>query len=353
MGLNLRLQKRLAASVMKCGKRRVWMDPKEANEIALANSRLNVRKLVKDGFIIRKPIKGHSRCKARRRLAEKKKGRHKGLGKRKGSRNARMPQKDLWIRRQRVLRRVLKRYREEKQINVPLYHRLYLKAKGNVFRNKRMLVEAIAKIKEDRVKGRILSEAGLARKQKIDELYQRITAKPKRAGKAGAKARKEKKKRLEKMLFEARFPNKNKRRTTLKRAALQKEKSASDTKKQKTGESTAKATGKSAKKAEKPSEPKSDKAAAKKAPEKPAKKAATKKPAASKTEKPAAPKVEKPAAKKPAADKPKAAPKSEKPAAKKPAADKPAAKSDKPAAKKAAAKPAAKKPAAEKAKGSK
>jgi ribosomal protein L19E len=35
----LRLQKRLAASVLKCGKRRVWIDPNETSEVALANSR--------------------------------------------------------------------------------------------------------------------------------------------------------------------------------------------------------------------------------------------------------------------------------------------------------------------------
>ena len=34
----LRLQKRLAATVLKCGKKRVWTDPNETNEVALANS---------------------------------------------------------------------------------------------------------------------------------------------------------------------------------------------------------------------------------------------------------------------------------------------------------------------------
>jgi hypothetical protein len=34
----LRLQKRLAAAVLKCGQRRVWIDPNECNEVALANS---------------------------------------------------------------------------------------------------------------------------------------------------------------------------------------------------------------------------------------------------------------------------------------------------------------------------
>lgn len=36
----LRLQKRLAASILKCGKRKVWLDPNEINEISLANSRM-------------------------------------------------------------------------------------------------------------------------------------------------------------------------------------------------------------------------------------------------------------------------------------------------------------------------
>ena len=39
---NLRLQKRLAASVLKCGRKRIWLDPNEASEIALANSRINM-----------------------------------------------------------------------------------------------------------------------------------------------------------------------------------------------------------------------------------------------------------------------------------------------------------------------
>ena len=36
---SLKLQKRLAASVMKCGRKKVWLDPNEASEISNANSR--------------------------------------------------------------------------------------------------------------------------------------------------------------------------------------------------------------------------------------------------------------------------------------------------------------------------
>lgn len=42
---NLRLQKRLAASILKTGKRKVWLDPNETAEISMANSRQNIRKV--------------------------------------------------------------------------------------------------------------------------------------------------------------------------------------------------------------------------------------------------------------------------------------------------------------------
>lgn len=40
MASSLKLQKRLAASVLKCGKGKVWLDPNEISEISMANSRM-------------------------------------------------------------------------------------------------------------------------------------------------------------------------------------------------------------------------------------------------------------------------------------------------------------------------
>jgi hypothetical protein len=37
--VSLKQQKRLAASVLKCGKGKVWLDPNEVSEISMANSR--------------------------------------------------------------------------------------------------------------------------------------------------------------------------------------------------------------------------------------------------------------------------------------------------------------------------
>ncbi|KAF4548983.1 60S ribosomal protein L19-B [Elsinoe fawcettii] len=174
--VNLRTQKRLAASVAGCGKRKIWLDPNEVNEISNANSRQTIRKLVADGLIIRKPVTMHSRASARELNAARRIGRHRGYGKRKGTADARMPSQVLWMRRLRVLRRLLVKYRAAGKIDKHLYHELYKLSKGNTFKHKRALVEHIHKAKAEKAREAQIKAEMDAKRSKNKEARERRQA---------------------------------------------------------------------------------------------------------------------------------------------------------------------------------
>jgi len=108
----------------------------------------------------------HSRSRVKRYHEAKRKGRHAGHGKRKGTKDARMPSKVLWMRRQRVLRRLLKKYREAKKITRDIYHHFYLASKGNQFKNKSVLIESIHKMKQEKIREKELKAQQDARRAK-------------------------------------------------------------------------------------------------------------------------------------------------------------------------------------------
>jgi large subunit ribosomal protein L19e len=229
---NLRLQKKLAAAVLKCGKKRVWIDPNETSEVALANSRKNIRKLFKDGLIMRRQVHMHSTSRVKRFHEAKRKGRHTGHGKRKGTKDARMPQKVLWMRRQRVLRRLLRKYRDAKKISKDIYHHFYLASKGNQFKNKSVLIEAIHKMKQEKIREKQLAEQREARRQKnaqrkekrVNKKLEQMGVLPKKEDKEAAGKKEEAAKESKKS------PEKKKEQQPAKQAA---EKKAAPAKEQK------------------------------------------------------------------------------------------------------------------------
>ena len=165
--VSLRLQKRLAASVLGCGKRKVWLDPNEATTLANAKTRRAVRKLVKDKFIRKLPNAIHTRSHAIARYLAKCKGRHMGLGSRKGTKEARFPTKLMWMRRMRVLRSFLRKYRAQEKIDKHLYASLYVKAKGGAYKNKRTLMERIHVLQDEKKRAAILTAELAAKRAKV------------------------------------------------------------------------------------------------------------------------------------------------------------------------------------------
>jgi large subunit ribosomal protein L19e len=133
--MNLKNQKRLAASVLSVGVNRVWIDPERAEEVEAAITREEIRKLINDGVINTNPEKSLSRGRARENAAKKKGGRRRGPGVRKGARYSVVPRKTRWINRIRAQRKALHRMRERRIITISTYRNLYRKAKGGEFRS--------------------------------------------------------------------------------------------------------------------------------------------------------------------------------------------------------------------------
>lgn len=128
-------QKRIVASVLKCGVNRVWFDPSRLSDIENAISREDLRALIADGAIKARQKKGVSRGRARARIAQRSYGHRKGAGKRKGAAGARKPSKTAWVQKIRAIRKVLVELRDAGTIDRHMYRMLYRKAAGGQFRS--------------------------------------------------------------------------------------------------------------------------------------------------------------------------------------------------------------------------
>lgn len=133
-------QRRLAASLLKCGEGRVWIDPASQEDLADAVTRADVRSAIKAGVVRRSPVQGTSRGRARQHRAEVAKGRHSGPGSRRGSPESRLPRKDRWMRRIRAQRALLRELRDQQKIPPAVYREFYRRAKGGMFRSRAHLL---------------------------------------------------------------------------------------------------------------------------------------------------------------------------------------------------------------------
>lgn len=137
--MKLNVQKRIAASVLKCSPKRVVFDSTKLSQIKEAITKADMRALVIDGFVSKVPKRGISNSRTNKIRMQKAKGKRKGHGSRKGRKNARMPRKYEWINRIRLQRELIKLLKEKKLIDNKIYWMLYKKCKGGFFRSRRHL----------------------------------------------------------------------------------------------------------------------------------------------------------------------------------------------------------------------
>ncbi len=136
-------QRRMAAEILRCGINRVWIDPEALSDVEAAVTREEIKKLIKERKIWKRPIRGTSHHRANIRAEKRRKGRRRGPGKRKGSKKTRMGGSYVWVIRIRAIRRTLRALRNAGIITPNTYSKLRRMAKAGVFKSKAHVVSYI------------------------------------------------------------------------------------------------------------------------------------------------------------------------------------------------------------------
>lgn len=129
----LKNQRRLAAQILKVGQNRVWIDPKRVDDVEVAITREEIRKLIHEGVIKQLPEEGVSRARARILHEKKKKGRRRGPGSRSGASHAKISKKEAWMNKIRALRKRLRELKTSRIITENAYRKLYRMASSGRF----------------------------------------------------------------------------------------------------------------------------------------------------------------------------------------------------------------------------
>ena len=130
---NLSSQRRLAAQIMKIGQNRVWIDPERVDDVDVAITREEIRKLIHEKIITSLPEKGVSRSRAKTIIEKKRKGRRKGSGSKTGSPRAKITKKEAWMIRIRSLRKRLRELKTSRIITESTYRKIYMVAGSGKF----------------------------------------------------------------------------------------------------------------------------------------------------------------------------------------------------------------------------
>ena len=123
----MKVQKRLAAQILKVGESRIWLDPTKREDIEKAITKADIRNLIKKGFIKALPPKV-------KKVKEKRKRR--GAGSKKGKKYSIVKRKRRWINTIRPLRKMLRELKDSGKIDNPTYRKLRKLVKSGMFRSR-------------------------------------------------------------------------------------------------------------------------------------------------------------------------------------------------------------------------
>ena len=128
--MSLKSQRRLAAEILKVGENRIWIDPERIDDVEIAITREEIKKLVHERAIQPRPEKGISRSRARVLQIKRRKGLRRGPGKRS---KTILSDKEVWMRKIRALRRRLRELKEKRVITGSTYRSFYKMAGSGAF----------------------------------------------------------------------------------------------------------------------------------------------------------------------------------------------------------------------------
>lgn len=135
--MDLKTQRRLAAEILKCSPNRIRFDISGLKEIKESITRADIRGLIIDGAITKKQVVGTSNFHTNLVKTQKRKGRQRSHGSRKGVATARSNAKFNWMNKIRLQRRFIKTLLSHSLIDKGSFRELYRKSKGGFFRSKR------------------------------------------------------------------------------------------------------------------------------------------------------------------------------------------------------------------------
>ena len=146
--MNINKVKMVAGELLKVGSSKIWIDPEQVKDVAGAMTKDDLRELIAKGAVGKRDDHSHSRGRARVLLIKKRKGRKGGHGKRRGTSGTRTNAKENWMKRVRAQRELLSKMKKEGKVEN--YSELYSKVKGNLYKGKKQLEEAIKEGKKQK-----------------------------------------------------------------------------------------------------------------------------------------------------------------------------------------------------------